>query len=53
MKFLVVLLLEVDIIHLVADGAFLDVSSTVAKVGGHFAFGVLLQAIVTPLHFYF
>ena len=49
---LVVLLLEVDVVHLMAGGAFFNVAPAVAEVGGHFGLGVLLEAVVAPLHFF-
>lgn len=43
---LIVFLLEVDVIHLLADLTFLDVSSTVPDMGAHLALGVLFLAVV-------
>lgn len=46
----VVLLLKVDVIHIVTDGAFFYVAAAVAKVSGHFALRVLFQAVIAALH---
>ena len=44
------LFLEVDVVHLMASGTFLDVASAVAEVSSHFAFGVLLETVITAFH---
>ena len=50
--FLVVFLLEVDVVHLMAGGTFFNVPPAVAEVGCHFGLRILLEAIVAPLHFF-
>jgi hypothetical protein len=46
---LFVLLLEVNVEQLLANWAFLDVSSAVAEMSRHFGFGEVLEAIIASL----
>jgi energy-converting hydrogenase Eha subunit C len=49
MKFLIMFLLEVDIIHLAANRTFLDVATAVTEVSSHLALWILLQTVVATL----
>jgi hypothetical protein len=49
MEFLLMLLLEVDVVHFSTFGAFLDVSSAVSKMGSNFGFRERFMAIVAGL----
>lgn len=46
-EFFLMLFLEVDVVHFSAIGAFFDVSSAVAEVGGNLGFGEGFEAVVT------
>jgi hypothetical protein len=48
-KLLLMLFLKVDIIHLPAFGAFLDVPPAVPKVSGDFGFGEGFETVVADL----
>ena len=49
MVFLVMFLLEVNVIHLFADRAFFDISATVAEVSGYFALWEFFETVITLL----
>jgi hypothetical protein len=49
MEFFFMIFLEVDVVHLMADRTFFDVSSAVAKVSAYFAFREELTAVVASL----
>lgn len=49
-KLLLVLLLEVDVEHLAAGLAFLDVAAAVAEVRGYLGLGEIFEAVVASLY---
>jgi hypothetical protein len=49
-KLLLVLLLEVDVEHLAAGLALLDVAAAVAEVRGHLGLGEIFEAVVASLY---
>ena len=49
MVLLLMLILEVDVEHLVTIWTFFNVSAAISEMRRHFAFGKLIEAIVTSL----
>jgi hypothetical protein len=49
MIFLLMLLLKVNVEHLLADGAFLDIPPAVTEMSSHLRLGKILETVIAPL----